>query len=225
MAFAAIDSALEDIRDGVPVIVVDDSDRENEGDLVVAAEKVTPDIINFMAKYGRGLICAPMSGDRLDELEIPAMVSDNTDPRQTAFTVSVDYADENSTGISAFDRARTIKTLFNPATKPNDLTRPGHVFPLRCRQGGVLERRGHTEASVDLSVLAGVTPGAVICEILNDDGTMARMDDLEDFSRQHDLKIISIDDLVRYREKMDATSGKTGTGSERLVKCNKGDFY
>ena len=199
MSLATIDSALEDIKSGIPVIVVDDSDRENEGDLVVAAEKVTPQIINFMAKHGRGLICAPMTGGRLDELEIPAMVNDNTDPHKTAFTVSVDFADPNSTGISAFDRARTIRTLFDPETKPSDLNKPGHVFPLRSKEGGVLERRGHTEASVDLSVLSGGLPAAVICEILNEDGTMARMDDLEVFSSQHGLKIISIDDLVKYR--------------------------
>ena len=202
MSLASIDSALEDIRSGVPVIVVDDEERENEGDLVISAENASPQNINFMAKHGRGLICAPMEGARLDELEIPAMVSDNTDPHKTAFAVSVDYADEASTGISAYDRSRTIKTLFDPDTKPNDLTKPGHVFPLRAKKGGVLERRGHTEASVDLSVLAGGLPAAVICEILNDDGTMARMDDLEVFSIEHGLKIISIDELVQYREKI-----------------------
>ena len=202
MSLASIDSALEDIRSGVPVIVVDDEERENEGDLVISAENASPQNINFMAKHGRGLICAPMEGARLDELEIPAMVSDNTDPHKTAFAVSVDYADEASTGISAYDRSRTIKTLFDPDTKPNDLTKPGHVFPLRAKKGGVLERRGHTEASGDLSVLAGGLPAAVICEILNDDGTMARMDDLEVFSIEHGLKIISIDELVKYREKI-----------------------
>ena len=203
MALTSIKNALEDIKIGVPVIVVDDADRENEGDLVVSAENATPQIINFMATYGRGLICAPIQGERLDELEIPAMVTDNTDPHKTAFTVSVDYADASSTGISAFDRSRTIRSLFDPETKPSDFTKPGHVFPLRCRQGGVLERRGHTEASVDLSVLAGGLPAAVICEILNEDGSMARMDDLEIFSSQHGLKIISIDDLVKYREQLD----------------------
>ena len=202
MTLASIENALEDIKTGVPVIVVDDADRENEGDLVVSAENATPEIINFMATYGRGLICAPIVGKRLDELEIPAMVKDNTDPHKTAFTVSVDYADINSTGISAFDRSRTIRSLFDPDTKPSDLTKPGHVFPLRCRKGGVLERRGHTEASVDLSVLAGGLPAAVICEILNEDGSMARMDDLELFSSLHGLKIISIDDLVRYRKEL-----------------------
>ena len=202
MTLASIENALEDIKTGVPVIVVDDADRENEGDLVVSAENATPEIINFMATYGRGLICAPIVGKRLAELEIPAMVKDNTDPHKTAFTVSVDYADANSTGISAFDRSRTIRSLFDPDTKPSDLTKPGHVFPLRCRQGGVLERRGHTEASVDLSVLAGGLPAAVICEILNEDGSMARMDDLELFSSLHGLKIISIDDLVRYRKEL-----------------------
>ena len=206
MSLASIDSALEDIRSGVPVIVVDDEERENEGDLVISAENASPQNINFMAKHGRGLICAPMEGARLDELEIPAMVSDNTDPHKTAFAVSVDYADEASTGISAYDRSRTIKTLFDPDTKPNDLTKPGHVFPLRAKKGGVLERRGHTEASVDLSVLAGGLPAAVICEILNDDGTMARMDDLEVFSIEHGLKIISIDELVKYREKIAPTT-------------------
>mgnify|MGYP001233982774 FL=1 len=202
MSLARIDSALEDIKSGVPVIVVDDEDRENEGDLVVSAENASPQIINFMAKHGRGLICAPMDGARLDKLGIPAMVTDNTDPHKTAFTVSVDYADETSTGISAFDRSRTIKTLFDPEAKPSDLTKPGHVFPLRAKKGGVLERRGHTEASVDLSVLSGGPPVAVICEILNDDGTMARMDDLEVFSSKHGLKIISIDDLVKYRKEI-----------------------
>ena len=199
MALATIDEAVEDIRAGRMVIVVDDEDRENEGDLVCAAEKVTPEIINFMAVHGRGLICLPMTEDRADELNLHPQTSDNTSSMGTAFTISIEAREGVTTGISAADRAHTILTAVNPNTKPSDLARPGHVFPLRAKRGGVLVRVGQTEASVDIARIAGLTPAAVICEIMNDDGTMARMPDLEVFAEKHDLKIISVADLVRYR--------------------------
>lgn len=198
--FNTIEEAIEDIRQGKMVIVVDDEDRENEGDLVMAAEKVTPEAITFMATYGRGLICVPMTGERLDQLELPAMVAQNTDSHETAFTVSVD-AVTTTTGISAHERAETIKALINPATQPKDLRRPGHVFPLRAKEGGVLRRAGHTEAAVDLARLAGLYPAGVICEIMNDDGTMARVPQLMEFARRHGLKIITIADLIQYRRR------------------------
>ncbi|MGB9814156.1 MAG: bifunctional 3,4-dihydroxy-2-butanone-4-phosphate synthase/GTP cyclohydrolase II [Thermovenabulum sp.] len=197
--FNTIEEAIEDIRQGKMIIVVDDEDRENEGDLVMAAEKVTPEAINFMAIYGRGLICVPITKKRAEELELPLMVNHNTDNMYTAFTVSVDYVG-NSTGISAYDRADTVKALVNPATKPQDLRRPGHIFPLIAREGGVLRRAGHTEAAVDLARLAGLYPAGVICEIMKDDGTMARLPDLMSFAREKDLKIITIEDLIRYRK-------------------------
>jgi len=199
MPFSTIEEALEDIRQGKMVIVVDDEDRENEGDLTMAAEKVTPEAINFMAKYGRGLICLPMEGKRLDELKIPMMVQDNTSPYQTAFTVSIEARRNVTTGISAADRATTILTAIDPATRPEDLARPGHVFPLRAKPGGVLQRAGQTEAAVDLARLAGLYPAGVICEIMNDDGTMARLPQLERFAERHGLKIICIRDLIAYR--------------------------
>jgi 3,4-dihydroxy 2-butanone 4-phosphate synthase/GTP cyclohydrolase II len=199
MALATIEEAVEDVRAGRMVIVVDDEDRENEWDLVCAAEKVTPEIINFMAVHGRGLICLPMTEDRADELNLHPQTSDNTSSMGTAFTISIEAREGVTTGISAADRAHTILTAVNPATKPSDLARPGHVFPLRAKRGGVLVRVGQTEASVDLARIAGLTPAAVICEIMNDDGTMARMPDLEVFAEKHGLKIISVADLVRYR--------------------------
>jgi len=201
--FNTIAEALDDIRQGGMVIVVDDEDRENEGDLVMAAEKVTPEAVNFMATHGRGLICVPMIGSRLDELQIPPMTWQSTDPRGTAFSVSVEAKHKTTTGISAYDRATTILTLIDPRTRPGDLRMPGHTFPLRSREGGVLQRVGHTEASVDLARLAGLYPAGVICEILNPDGTMARVPQLVEFAKTHQLKMITIADLVGSRIKRD----------------------
>mgnify|MGYP003620027032 FL=1 len=199
MKFNTIEEAIEDIKQGKIIVVVDDEDRENEGDLLMAAELVTPESINFMATYGRGLICMPISGHRLDELGLDAMVVHNTDAHCTAFTVSVDAFD-TTTGISAYERAHTVKTILDPAAKPQSLRRPGHIFPLRAVDGGVLRRCGHTEAAVDLAKMAGLYPAGVICEIMNEDGTMARVDDLQDFVKKHDLKIITIESLIKYRK-------------------------
>jgi 3,4-dihydroxy 2-butanone 4-phosphate synthase/GTP cyclohydrolase II len=201
MQFVAIEEAISDIQDGRIIIIVDDEDRENEGDLMVAAEKVTPEAINFMATHGRGLICLAMTGQRLDELHIPLMVSDysNTSPYGTAFCVSIEARRNVSTGISAFDRAQTILTAIDPKTTPSDLVRPGHIFPLRARDGGVLVRAGQTEASVDLAAVSGLSPAGVICEIMKEDGTMARVPDLIEFAEQHHLNIITVADLLRYR--------------------------
>ena len=199
MPISTIEEAIEDIRQGKPIIVVDDDSRENEGDLVIAAEKVTPELINFMALEARGLICMPIPGERLDQLNIPQMVNDNTTSHGTAFTVSVDVLAGATTGISAQDRAATITAMIDPATKSEDLGRPGHIFPLRYANGGVLVRTGHTEASVDLARLAGLYPAGVICEIMAPDGTMGRMPYLEEFAKQHDLHIVSIEDLIAYR--------------------------
>ncbi len=201
MALARIEEAIEDIKGGKFLIIVDDEDRENEGDLVMAAEKVTPEAINFMAKYGRGLICMPIIGERLDELRIPIMVGDNTSRHQTAFTVSIEAKHRVTTGISAYDRAATIQAVLDPATKPEDLARPGHTFPLRAREGGVLVRAGHTEAIVDLARLAGLYPAGVICEILSEDGTMARMPQLEVMAKEHGIEIVAISDLIAYRRR------------------------
>jgi 3,4-dihydroxy 2-butanone 4-phosphate synthase/GTP cyclohydrolase II len=197
--FASIEEAIAAIRAGRMVIVVDDPDRENEGDLTLAAEKVTPEAINFMAKYGRGLICLAMTGERLDELEIPLMVSQNTARYDTAFCVSIEAKRGTSTGISAADRAATVRAAIDPATKPSDLARPGHMFPLRARDGGVLVRAGQTEAAVDLARAAGLYPAGVICEIMNPDGTMARVPELARFARRHGLLMITIADLIKYR--------------------------
>lgn len=197
--FATIEEAIEEIRAGHIVIVVDDEDRENEGDLTIAAEKVTPEVINFMAAHGRGLICMPMTGERLDELQIPLMVQENTSSYGTAFCVSIEARQGVSTGISAADRARTVLAAIDPQTKPGDLVRPGHMFPLRARPGGVLQRAGQTEAAVDLARLAGLYPAGVICEVMKDDGTMARVDDLREFSLKHGIKIISVAELIRFR--------------------------
>jgi 3,4-dihydroxy 2-butanone 4-phosphate synthase/GTP cyclohydrolase II len=194
-----IEKALDDIRQGNMVILVDDEDRENEGDLTMAAEKVTPDAINFMAKYGRGLICLSLSEERLNELRLPMMVTDNTSRFQTAFTVSIDAHKGVTTGISAADRAHTVLTTIDEKTQPEDLVSPGHIFPLRAKKGGVLVRTGQTEGSVDLARLAGLKPAGVICEIMNDDGTMARMPDLQVFAKTHNLKIVTIADLIKYR--------------------------
>lgn len=201
MPLSKIEEAIDDIRNGKMVIVIDDEDRENEGDLTMAAEMVTPEAINFMATYGRGLICVPMRGEQLDKLNLPLMVSNNTANLNTAFTVSVDSLIGTTTGISASDRSNTIKALVNDETKPEDLGRPGHIFPLRYVDGGVLKRTGQTEASIDLCRLGGLREAAVICEIMADDGHMARMPQLEEFAQQHDVKIVSVEDLISYRRR------------------------
>ncbi len=199
MALATIEEAIQDFRDGKPVILVDDEDRENEGDLIVAAEMATPESVNFMVTHGRGLVCIPLTEQRLEELGLPMMVRDNTSRFTTAFTVSVDATRGTTTGVSAFDRAATIRAMLDPATKPEDLARPGHLFPLRYQEGGVLVRAGQTEGSIDLARLAGLYPAAVLCEILKDDGTMARMPDLEEFAELHGLRIISVAQIIAYR--------------------------
>jgi 3,4-dihydroxy 2-butanone 4-phosphate synthase / GTP cyclohydrolase II len=200
-----IEEAIEDIRQGKVIIVVDDEDRENEGDFLAAAEKVTPEMINFMATHGRGLICAPLTENRCKELDLHAMVSNNTDVMQTAFTVSVDLRGNGvTTGISASDRAKTVEALVNPDTKPHDLSRPGHIFPLIAKQGGVLRRTGHTEAAIDFARLAGFKSAGIIVEIMNEDGTMARLPQLFEVAKKFDLKIVSIEDLVAYRMQHDS---------------------
>ncbi len=199
MAFASIESAAADIREGRMIIIVDDEDRENEGDLVCAAEKVTPEIINFMARHARGLICLPLTEERCDELNLPPQVTDNTSRLGTAFTVSIEARRGVTTGISAADRATTILTAVDPRTRPQDLARPGHVFPLRAKKGGVLVRPGQTEAAVDIARMAGLYPAGVICEIMNEDGTMARLPELREFASVHGLKVITVADLVRHR--------------------------
>jgi 3,4-dihydroxy 2-butanone 4-phosphate synthase/GTP cyclohydrolase II len=204
MSFANIEDAAADIRAGRMIIVVDDENRENEGDLVCAAEKVTPEIINFMATHARGLICLPLTEERCDELQLTMQTTDNTSSFGTAFTVSIEARHGVTTGISAADRATTILAAVNPATTPRDLARPGHVFPLRARKGGVLVRPGQTEASVDLARIAGLQPAGVICEIMSADGTMARLPELFEFARAHGLKIVSVADLVRYRIQQEA---------------------
>ncbi len=196
-----IDDAIEDYRQGKILIVVDDEDREDEGDFIMAAEKVTPEKINFMAKYGRGLICVPMTGERLDELDLHPMVNENTEKLQTHFTVSVDAKKNTTTGISAFDRYETVKTLIDPQTRANDLARPGHIFPLRARRGGVLVRAGHTEAAVDFAKMAGLFPSGVLCEIMDDDGRMARISKLLEIAKRFKLRIITIQDLIEYRRR------------------------
>src|SRR5271157_4526692 len=198
-AFAPIEDAVTAIRAGKMVIVVDDEDRENEGDLTMAAEKITPEAINFMARYGRGLICLAMTPERLDELDIPLMVPNNSSRFETAFCVSIEARERTTTGISAADRAATVLAAIDPGTRPGDLVRPGHIFPLRARNAGVLARAGQTEAAVDLARLAGLSPAGVICEIMNEDGTMARVPQLTEFCRQHDLKMLTVAELIRYR--------------------------
>ncbi|MFP4081287.1 MAG: bifunctional 3,4-dihydroxy-2-butanone-4-phosphate synthase/GTP cyclohydrolase II [Candidatus Aminicenantes bacterium] len=204
---ASVEQSIQAVKAGRLIILVDDEDRENEGDLMVAAERVTPEIINFMSKHGRGLICLPLTKKRLKKLELPLMVQDNTAPFQTAFTVSVDAKKGITTGISAHDRAKTILTAINPKTRPSDLVRPGHIFPLQARDGGVLERAGQTEAAVDIARLAGFKSAGVICEIMNEDGTMARLPELEKFSQTHDIPILTVADLIKFRMR-----------NERLVK-------
>jgi 3,4-dihydroxy 2-butanone 4-phosphate synthase/GTP cyclohydrolase II len=212
-AFATIPEAIEDIARGRMVIVVDDADRENEGDLIVAAEKVTPETIAFMVRYTSGVICLPVMGERLDELHIPLMVAANTDHQRTAFTVTVDARRGVTTGISAADRATTIRAMVDPETRPEDILRPGHIFPLRYREGGVLRRAGHTEAAVDLARLAGLYPAGVLCETVNDDGTMARLPDLRRFAREHDLLLISIADLIEYRRRREVLVERVATAT------------
>jgi 3,4-dihydroxy 2-butanone 4-phosphate synthase / GTP cyclohydrolase II len=199
--FSTIDEAVDEIRAGRIVIVADDADRENEGDLIIAAEKITPQAIAFMVRHTSGVICIPVMGERLDELRLPLMVTEVTDPQRTAFTVSVDVRKGTTTGISAADRCATIQAVIDRGTKPEDLARPGHVFPLRYHEGGVLKRAGHTEAAVDLARLAGLYPAGVLCEVVNEDGTMARLPELRRFATEHGLKLISIADLIAYRRK------------------------
>jgi 3,4-dihydroxy 2-butanone 4-phosphate synthase/GTP cyclohydrolase II len=217
-----IEEAIEDMAAGRMVILVDDEDRENEGDLCMAAEKVTPEAINFMAKYGRGLICLSLTPERVDELKLPMMTGENTSSFGTAFTVSVEAKKGVTTGISAADRATTILAAINPDTKPEDLAKPGHVFPLRARRGGVLQRAGQTEGSVDLARLARLYPAGVICEVMSDDGTMARLPELLEFSRKHNLKVVTIKDLIRYR--MRAESFVRRVSTTRLPTDFGGDF-
>jgi 3,4-dihydroxy 2-butanone 4-phosphate synthase/GTP cyclohydrolase II len=219
--FATIPEAIEEIRRGRIVIVVDDADRENEGDLIMAAEKVTPEAIAFIVRHSSGVICAPFVGERLDELHIPLMVAANTDNQRTAFTVSVDARRGVTTGISASDRATTIRAMIDPVTRPEDISRPGHVFPLRYCEGGVLKRAGHTEAAVDLARLAGLYPAGVLCETVNDDGSMARLPDLTRFGEIHGLKIISIADLIRYRREQEILVSRV---AEATIPTPQGDW-
>ena len=221
MGLSSISGAIEDIKAGKFVIIVDDEARENEGDLVLAAEKVTPQAINFMARHARGLICLPIIGERLDELRIPLMVSDNTSRFCTAFTVSVEAKHRVSTGISAADRAETVKAMIAPATRAEDLARPGHMFPIRARGGGVLVRAGHTEAIIDLARLAGLYPAGVICEVMNEDGTMARLPQLEVISEKFGIRIVSISDLIAYRRRHEKLVRRV---AEARLPTNYGDF-
>jgi 3,4-dihydroxy 2-butanone 4-phosphate synthase / GTP cyclohydrolase II len=207
----AIETALAAVAAGRPVVVVDDEDRENEGDIVLAADRATPELLAFMVRHTSGVVCVPLEGATLDRLRLPPMTAVNEDRKRTAYTVSVDARDGISTGISAADRAHTIRTLVDPATEPHQLTRPGHVFPLRAVDGGVLRRRGHTEAAVDLARLAGLTPAGVIAEIVDDDGSMARLPRLRRFAREHGLPIVSIDDLVGYRRRTEALVARVAT--------------
>ena len=222
MPLSRLEDAIEDIKVGRMIIIVDDEDRENEGDLTMAAEMVTPEAVNFMATHGRGLICVPMMGERLEELSLPLMVQQNTAPLSTAFTVSVDALNGTTTGISAHDRSITIKALVEDGTKPEDLGRPGHIFPLRYVEGGVLKRTGQTEASVDICRIAGLKEAAIICEIMADDGQMARMPALEDFASNHDLKIISVADLITYRRRHERLIERV---AEARVPTEYGEFH
>ncbi len=221
--FNTIEEAISDIKDGKIIIVVDNPDRENEGDLLMAAEKVTGEAINFMAKYGRGLICMPVEEERLNELKIGPMVENNTDNHETAFTVAIDHA-STTTGISEFERAITIQKVLDDNTKPEDFRRPGHVFPLVAKKNGVLERNGHTEAAVDLPKLAGLKGAGVICEIMKDDGTMARTPDLVEFAKVHNLKIITIEELIKYRKEKENKEAKVERVVEIKMPTRYGDF-
>jgi 3,4-dihydroxy 2-butanone 4-phosphate synthase/GTP cyclohydrolase II len=219
--FTDVPTAVEEIRAGRMIVVVDDEDRENEGDLTLAAEKVTPEAINFMAKHGRGLVCLAMTEERLEHLRIGPMTSENTSQYGTAFCEAIDAREGVTTGISAYDRSHTIKTAIDPATRPTDLARPGHVFPLRARKGGVLVRAGQTEASVDLARLAGMVPAGIICEIMKDDGTMARVPDLIQFCRTHEMKMLTVAELIRYRMQHERYVHRVG---EALVDTRHGEF-
>ncbi|HSY13496.1 MAG TPA: 3,4-dihydroxy-2-butanone-4-phosphate synthase [Verrucomicrobiae bacterium] len=219
--FCDVETALEEIRAGRMIVVIDDEDRENEGDLTMAAEKITPEAINFMAKFGRGLVCLAMTEERLDYLRLGQMSSENTSNFGTAFTESIDAKDGVTTGISAYDRSHTIQVAIDSSTRPNDLARPGHIFPLRARKGGVLVRAGQTEASVDLARMAGMLPAGVICEIMNDDGTMARVPQLTEFCRQHDMKMLTVAELIRYRM---AHERYVRRMAEAIVPTAYGDF-
>ena len=219
-----VDEAVEEFRNGRMLIIVDDENRENEGDVCVPAQFCTPEIVNFMATHARGLVCVPMTGERLDALNLPQMTWSNSSPLGTAFTISVEAAEGVTTGISAADRAHTIRVLADPGSKPQDLIQPGHIFPLRAREGGVLVRAGQTEASVDLCRLAGLEPAAVVCEVMKDDGTMARMGDLQRFTRKHEIKIVSVADIIAYRlvhehlvERVDEAALPTRHGDFRAV--------
>ena len=206
-----VEEAIDEIRRGRMIIVTDNMDRENEGDLLMAAEKVTPEAVNFISAFARGLLCQAITAERARELDLPPMVQDNTSLHTTAFTVSVDAKDKTTTGISAFDRAATIETLVDPAARPEDLCRPGHIFPLIAKPGGVLEREGHTEAAVDLARLAGLSPSGILCEIIDEDGTMARFNRLKELARKHDLKILTVEQLIAWRKIHDSSSSETGT--------------
>jgi 3,4-dihydroxy 2-butanone 4-phosphate synthase/GTP cyclohydrolase II len=219
--FSSIPDAVAAIARGEIIVVVDDEDRENEGDLIMAAESATAETIAFFVRHTSGVICTPLMGERLDELEVPLMVRDNTEAQRTAFTYSVDFRHNTSTGISAADRAATIQALINPATRPGDLARPGHIFPLRYAEGGVLKRAGHTEAAVDLARMAGMFPSGVLCEIVNDDGTMARVPDLVEFCRTHNLLMITIAELIRYRRQHEKLVKRI---SEARIPTQWGDF-
>jgi 3,4-dihydroxy 2-butanone 4-phosphate synthase / GTP cyclohydrolase II len=219
--FTDVPTAIEEIRAGRMIVVIDDEDRENEGDLTLAAEKITPEAINFMAKHGRGLICLAMTDERLEHLRIGPMTSENTSQYGTAFCEAIDARDGITTGISAHDRAHTIKVAIDPATRPSDLARPGHMFPLRARKGGVLVRAGQTEASVDLARLAGMIPAGVICEIMKDDGSMARVPDLIEFCRTHEMKMLTVAELIRYRMLHERYVHRVG---EALVETKHGEF-
>jgi len=221
LPFTDVPTAIEEIRAGRMIVVVDDEDRENEGDLTLAAEKFTPEAINFMAKHGRGLVCLAMTEERLDHLRIGPMTSENTSQYGTAFCEAIDARDGVTTGISAYDRSHTIKTAIDPATRPSDLARPGHVFPLRARKGGVLVRAGQTEASVDLARLAGMVPAGIICEIMKDDGTMARVPDLIQFCRTHETKMLTVAELIRYRMQHERYVHRVG---EAMVETKYGEF-
>src|SRR3984893_2384157 len=219
--FATVEEALEEIRQGRQIVLVDDEDRENEGDLTMAAEKITPEAINFMAKYGRGLVCLALTEERCDELALPLMTPVNTSNYGTAFCESIDARRGTTTGISTADRAITILTAIDSGTRPTDLARPGHVFPLRARKGGVLVRAGQTEASVDLARLAGLIPAGIICEIMKDDGTMARVPDLIEFCRTHGLKMLTVAELIRYRMQNERCVHRVG---EAMVETQHGEF-
>ncbi len=219
--FTDVATAIEEIRAGRMVVVIDDEDRENEGDLTLAAEKVTPESINFMAKFGRGLVCLAMTEERLDHLRIGNMTAENTSQYGTAFCEAIDAREGVTTGISAYDRCHTIKVAIDPASRPSDLARPGHVFPLRARKGGVLVRAGQTEASVDLARLAGMVPAGIICEIMKDDGTMARVPDLIEFCRVHNMKMLTVAELIRYRMQHERYVHRVG---EAMVETKHGEF-